>query len=275
MNPLLVASFIGAFAVDVVSPVLVALFIWRRWRPRGRVWFYGAGVFLVFQVLTRIPALLFIQSQKAVQDALKESLALYVLFVLAISLSAGLFEEGGRWLGYRYLVRERTWPTALLYGAGHGGLESIGIGLLVGASLVGYMTLMGMPAEVMRALPPERLEQIQAGQAAFTGLQGWEPLLGGWERLAAQAIQMALSLLVLQAFVRSARWWWYALAAHTGVDFSSVLLVRYATETWGQTTGMLIGEGLVTLYGLLAVWIVVRLCRGDQQGVRSDFGDDK
>lgn len=266
MNPLLVASFIGAFAVDVVSPILVALFIWRRWHPRRRVWFYGAGVFLVFQVLTRIPALFFIQSQKAVQDALKESLTLYVLFVLAISFSAGLFEEGGRWLGYRYLVRERTGPTALLYGAGHGGLESIGIGLLVIASLVGYVTLLGMPAEALRALPPEQLQQVEAGKAMFAALQGWEPLLGGWERLAAQAIQIAFSVLVLQAFVQSPRWWWYALAAHTWVNFSSVLLGRYAMETWGQTPGMLIAEGLVTVYGLIAIWIVVRLSRRDQQG---------
>lgn len=262
MNSLLVGSFLVAFAIDVVSPIVVGLLIWRRFRPRGRVWFYGAGVFLLFQVLTRVPAVIFIQSQKAVQDALKESVVLYVLFVLAISLSAGLFEEGGRWLGYRYLVRERTWPTALLYGAGHGGLESIGIGLLALASLIGYATLMGMPDEALRSLPPEQLRQVEAGKAAFAALQGWEPLLGGWERLAVQAVQIALSVLVLQAFVRSPRWWWYALAAHTWVDFTSTLVGRYAMQTIGQTGGMLITEGLVTVYGLIAIWIVTRL-RGE------------
>jgi uncharacterized membrane protein YhfC len=89
-------------------------------------------------------------------------------------------------------------------------------------------------------------------------------LMGGWERLGALAIQVGLSVVVLQAFQRGKRWWWYALGAHTLVDFTSVAVLKLATTAWGRQTGALISEALVGLYALLALWLIIWLRPGEE-----------
>jgi uncharacterized membrane protein YhfC len=258
LNLLLVASFAVAVLVDILAPLVLAVFLARRFDARWRYWWYGVLVFLLFQGVTRIPVMIFVQTRPAVVQALQEPLWAW-LFLLFAAATAGLFEEGGRWLAFRYLVppAERHWRTALMLGAGHGGLESIAIGLLALAGLVGYLVVMLAPAESFGAAAA----QIEEARKQFAQLRGWEPLLGGWERIGALTIQVALAVLVLQAFVRGRRWWWYALAAHTLVDFTSVAVPRLTAGLWGQQTGLLLAEGLVTVYALLALWIILALRR--------------
>jgi uncharacterized membrane protein YhfC len=183
-------------------------------------------------------------------------------FLFFAALTAGLFEEGGRWLAFRLIIPpgEHRWRAALMLGAGHGGLESIGAGLVALVSLIAYL--------LMTLAPPAIFGQwaAQVEEAArFGNLQGWEPLLSGWERLGALAIQVALSVLVLQAFLRGRRWWWYALGAHTLVDFTVVGLLNLAQPHWGDQAGILIARGLLTVYALLALWLVLKLRPREQE----------
>jgi uncharacterized membrane protein YhfC len=174
INPLLVTSYIVAFLVEVLAPLALAVFLARRFRAGWRFWFLGVLVFLVFQVLTRIPAVLVLQSLSPVREALKDPLRLW-LFFFVLSFTAGLFEEGGRWLAFRYFVPppERRWRNALMFGAGHGGLESIGIGLLALIGLANYLAFALLPATSLGISG----EQADAIRAQFVDLQGWEPLL--------------------------------------------------------------------------------------------------
>ncbi len=253
VNPYLIASFAVAVLVDVLAPLLLAVYLARRRQGRWRYWLYGMLVFLLSQGITRVPAMIYFQTLPAVQAALAKPVWFW-LFLLFAALTAGLCEEGGRWLAFRFLVRpdERHWRTALMLGAGHGGLESMAIGLLAAAALVGYLVVTLLPPETFGGAAP----QIEAARKQFAAMQGWEPLLGGWERLGALAIQVALAVLVLQAFTRGRRWWWYALAAHTLVDFSSVAVLRLTVKALGQTAAMLLTEGLVTVYALAALWVI-------------------
>lgn len=58
-----------------------------------------------------------------VSKALSENLWLYALYG---GLAAGLFEETGRYLTMRFLMKGKwTRENALMYGAGHGGLEAV------------------------------------------------------------------------------------------------------------------------------------------------------
>jgi uncharacterized membrane protein YhfC len=251
VNPLLVTSFTLTVLVDILAPLLLA-------------------VFLVSQGITRIPAMIYFQTRPAVQAALAEPVWFW-LFLFFAACTAGLFEEGGRWLAFRFAIppAERHWRTALMLGAGHGGLESIGIGLLTLAGLVAYV--------VITILPPETFggyaAQVAEGRKQFAALQGWEPLLGGWERLGALTIQVALAVLVLQAFLRGRRWWWYAVAAHTLVDFTTVAVLSLVAKAWGRVAAMLVVEGLVTVYALLAFWLIVTLRSGEQEAVVPGPGD--
>jgi uncharacterized membrane protein YhfC len=255
LDPLLIFSFSVAALVDLLAPVALGVIFARRFQGRWRFWFLGVLVFLLSQGVTRIPVMLYIQKQPRMVEALKEPLWFWS-FLLVAAFTAGLFEEGGRWLAFRWAVApaERRWPTALMLGAGHGGLESIGIGLLTLAALAGYVAVTLTPDAA-----GDKAAQLEAARAQYANLQGWEPLLGGWERLGALAIQVGLTVLVLQAFSRGRRWWWYALGAHTLVDFSTVGLLKLVGDAWGQRTGMILTELVVTVYALIALWLIAAL----------------
>jgi uncharacterized membrane protein YhfC len=256
LNPLLVTSLALAVLVDIGAPLALALFLARRYQGRWRFWLYGVLVFLLSQVLTRVPAMIYFQTRPAVQAALGEPLWFWPFLVFA-AFTAGLFEEGGRWLAFRFLIppAERHWRTALMLGAGHGGLESMCVGLLALATLAGYLAVTLLSPETFGAAAA----QIEQARQQFVSMRGWEPLLGAWERLGALAIQVGLTVVVLQAFVRGRRWWWYALAAHTLVDFTSVAVLTLAGNQWGRQAGMLLTEGLVGVYAVLAVWVILAL----------------
>jgi uncharacterized membrane protein YhfC len=142
-----------------------------------------------------------------------------------------------------------------MLGAGHGGLESVGVGLAVLAALATYLAATLLPPESFGA----NTSQVEAARKQIAGSPGWEPLLGGWERLGALAIQMALTVMVLQAFLRGGRWWWYALGAHTLVDFTTVALLRIAGQAWGTQIGAVLTEVLVGVYGVVALWLIAKL----------------
>ena len=245
---LLVWGFVAAATVECLAPVLLGWWIARRFRAAWRFWFLGAGVFLLFQGLTRIPLMIAIQSHPAVREALQQPWW-RGSFLFAAAASAGLMEEGGRWVAYRWFIppEQRRFPTALMLGAGHGGLESIGIGVLVAFSLVGYLTLV--------LAPPTQLspEQMAAAQAQFQALASWEPLLGAWERLATLVVHLALSVMVLLSFRRGGVWWWAALAAHTMVNFSTAGVLIVARRHLSSRAAAVVAELAVTGWAVAAL----------------------
>jgi uncharacterized membrane protein YhfC len=259
VNLFLVASFAAAVLIDIMTPVAVAVFLARRLGASWRYWLYGVLTLLVVQVLTRVPVMIFVQSLPSVRAALANPVWLWV-FLFAAAFTAGLFEEGGRWLAFRFLVppADRTWRNALMLGAGHGGLESILIGLVALAALAGYLVVTLVPPEAFAGAA----SQIEAARTQYAGLAGWEPLLGGWERFWTVFIQLGLTALVLQAFRRGPVWWWLALGAHTLVDFSVIGFLQEAKSAWGSHPALLLTEALVLVYGLLSLWVIVALRPG-------------
>ena len=186
-------------------------------------------MFLVFQVLTRIPVMVVIQRLPAVKEWLAEPVPFWSFLAIA-AFTAGLFEEGGRWLALRFIVppAERRLSTGLMLGAGHGGLEVLGVGLLQLIALISYVAL---DADASR-FDRRRRPTSSSGQGAVC----WPPRLGavvgGLGACLAMAIQIGLSVMVLNAFRRGPRWWWLALLTHTLVDFTSVAALKVGTISW-------------------------------------------
>ena len=155
-----IAATIAAALIEILLPLALALLVRRRLGVGWRYFAYGALIFLLFQLVTRVPLVQLIQSQIA--PALQASRTLLVAWIAVLSLTAGLAEEIGRYVGYRWLMRreEKTWPKAIMYGVGHGGLESM---LLVGGLvLLGLINLLALSATNVDALPisPEQRAQL-------------------------------------------------------------------------------------------------------------------
>jgi len=260
LNPLLVLSYLIAIAIDILFPLLLALWVGRKYRVRWRFFLYGALVFFICQLLTRVPAIQIIQY--LLRDKLQASQPLLIGWIAIAAVTAGLFEQGGRYLGYSVLWRReaKTWKTAVMYGVGHGGLESI---LLVGGlaimGLVNVIVLSSMDVSQL-SVTGEQLAQVQAAQAQIEAMPWWLPLVGGIERIFAMSVQVSLSVIVLQCFLRnSLKWLWIAIGYHTLVDLAAVLLNHVIGTGKGTRTGVLWVEAVVGIFALFSLFLTLRL----------------
>ena len=247
---------VGAF--EVVMPLLVAAFVWRRLHTSWRYFGYGALIFFLFQIATRVPITQLLQIAAAPQLAASPTTVWAWLAFLA--LTAGLFEELGRYIGYRTLLRRdpKTWDRAIMYGLGHGGLESM---LLIGGgTILTIYSLSSLAANGLESLPPEQRAAATQGLEAVSAQPTWVWLLGAWERVCALAIQTSLSVLVLQVFVRGGLGWLgLAILAHTLVDGVAVGVPQAFGVGEGRAGGAVVTEALLTLLAAGAVWVIWRL----------------
>jgi uncharacterized membrane protein YhfC len=154
--------------------------------------------------------------------------------IAALALISGFGEELMRWLAMRRVrvVRERLdGAGALLYGLGHGGFESLGLGLFViGQGLV----LRGAsdPA-VLSQLPPQLV-----AQAELIASSPWYLFLAGaLERVLAIGLHVGLSMTVASGVLtRSLGPLLLAMLWHTAANGGAVLL-NQATGSLGLTEG--------------------------------------
>lgn len=180
-----------------------------------------------------------------------------LIFAVIIGLSAGIFEEGGRYLVYRFwLGRERSWREGLLFGLGHGGVESVLLGLVVLYAL--GQALVYRAGDLENLLPPDQVELARVQLEAYWGMPWYDSILGAVERIAALSFHIGAAVIVLQALKReNVLWLGAAIAWHAALDAVAV----FGAQTWG-VYGV---EGILLAFGALS-WIVAYLLRGKEEG---------
>ena len=238
------------FALMLVIPIGVAMLIHRRTGAAWRLFFIGTVTFILSQVF-HIPFNWVVQRAGLLPGNL-ESWANLLLMAAFLGLSAGLFEETARYLTYRYWAKDaRSWSSGLMLGAGHGGIESILLGLLGAVNIVGLLVTLNNEA-LLSAIPAEQQALINATVANLLATPWYGLLLGAAERVFAIAAHLALSVMVLQVFRRgSLRWLFLAIGYHAVFNMLAVIAVTrvgpYATE------------GLLAVFSLLSLFIIFKL----------------
>lgn len=251
-----IAAEIVAIAFMILYPVGLALVARRRLGVGWRYFFFGALIFLLFQIVSRVPLTTLVGAIFGKQ--IQASPVLLWSWLVVLVVTAGLFEEVGRYIGYRWLMRreEKVWGKAVMYGLGHGGLESMV--LVAGLALLTLINLVTLSAIGLDKIPAAARPQVAQQLGAIAAQPDWLPLLGAWERLWALPIQVALSVIVLQVFRRGRiRWLWLAVLAHAVVD--GVSLGANQLMGPGKISTTLITEGIVTVFGLIAIWVIFAL----------------
>ena len=266
LNTGLLLAMLSTVVFVVAYPLVLAVFAHRQLRIGWRYFIFGAVVFFVFQLATRVPAIQLIQA--AIADQLKASTTLMWGWLIALAITAGIFEEVGRYIGYRVFMRreEKTWSRAVMYGLGHGGIESIV--LVGGLTLLGAINMWSMASGGLAQLPEDQralaLQQLQALNAQ----PGWIALLSAWERLWSVPVQVAFSVIVLQVFRRGKMiWLLWAVLGHAFVDLVAVGLQQLLGTGVGA---LLVIEAVVAIFGLIAVWIIWRLRESAAQSASSE-----
>jgi uncharacterized membrane protein YhfC len=150
---------------------------------------------------------------------------------------------------------EKTWSKGVMYGLGHGGLESMV--LVGGLTALGLVNVLLLPS-LLPALPAEQRAQATQALIAVAAQPAWLPLLGLWERIWAIAFHVAMSVVVLQVFRRNnIAWLWLAVALHTVFDGVTVFLQQLLP--FDARANALVVEGVIALMGLACLWLLFAL----------------
>lgn len=237
------------YALMILFPIIVAIFIWRKTRASWRFFFIGAVTFVASQIL-HIPFNFAIQRSGLLPASATTTTNLLIIAAF-LGLSSGVFEETARYLTYRFWARDaRSWSRGLMLGAGHGGIEAILLGTLAAVNFFGLLYAANNQM-ALSVLTPEQQSQITdtLNGILSTPLPGL--LLGAVERLFAIATHLALSVLVLQVFLRRRKVWlllaiiWHALLNMAAVA-GAARLGPYATEA------------LIGAFALASLFIIFR-----------------
>jgi uncharacterized membrane protein YhfC len=199
----------------------------------------GALVFFVSQVILRLPW------QIPLGRWVQSHPEWLVPFLLFSSLTAGIFEETGRWLGYRHLLTvERSRRVGIMFGLGHGALEAV---LLAGLPLGGLLVSWVLAAQ--GRLPPSAAEAI--GQQTAS-LDFWKIQLAALERASATAVHVGLALVVLQVWKRGGLGWLaLAILLHFSINATAALLVlKLQLSPWAGELVLVAMAAAVLIFGL-------------------------
>ncbi len=220
----IIAMVISCMICILLPIILLILFKKRNgWIP---AFFIGCGIFIVF-------ALILEQAMHSVVlgtfgTALQGNVFLYALYG---GLAAALFEEIGRLVAFKFLLKNHLdTNTALMYGAGHGGIEAI---LIVGLTYVNNIVISIMinsgAIEATMSAVDNSLKQSTYDQISqLWTLPASTFFLGGIERIIAIVLQITLSILVYLAVKnRKSMFWIAAFFIHFFVDFSTVVMANY------------------------------------------------
>lgn len=224
MSSIVAAIFSVVVSVGLPLGVLVYFIIAKR--NLVVPWLLGLATFMVTQVLVRMPILGMLGGYTWFQ-----AFATFqpVLYILVLSFTAGLFEEGGRWLAMRFFfVKDHTsWGDGVAFGIGHGGFEAIW--------LVGYGLLV----------------MLFSDPAALAGFAPGSLWLGGIERLFAMMAHVAWSLIV-QRSVKQKRGIFLLLAIgmHTVYNFAPLLLLQFGAPAWAAELVLGVFSVALLLYTL-------------------------
>ena len=218
---------IVCMAMTLAFIILLAVFlpvcIKKKFHTAVLPYFIGCGVFLVFALI--LEQLMHMVVLGISGTAITDNMWLYALYG---GLAAGIFEETGRFLAMKFLMKKHydNPHNGLMYGAGHGCFEAFMIvGTMMINNIVYSVTInAGLADKLLDAVPAEQKEQMQAVISQLIDAPSYMFLLSGAERITAVMLHIALSVLVWTAVVKN-KTVFYPLAIFFHALLDGVLVV--------------------------------------------------
>ena len=216
--------------LGIAVPICLSAYLVRKHHARLSTILIGAGTFIVFAlILESILHQIVLKGPHGA--AILDNPLRYALYG---GLAAGIFEETGRFISMKFLMKKE--PSAPLpgvaYGIGHGGMEMLFIfGITMMNNLVISVLINSGQTDVLFSTVSDEavVQQLQAQfeQLQTIGAGSW--LIGLWERFSALILHIGLSLLVWVSVRKGGKWLWLfpaAIILHAFVDAGAVLLQK-------------------------------------------------
>lgn len=246
-----IAARILNFTLMIAMPFGLAVLLVRKYQTNWNLFGIGAITFILSQA-AHIPFNFLVLNPWIESKGLDiQKTSELAVFGLISGLSAGVFEEITRYLGYKLWIRQdRTWRSALMYGAGHGGVESVLLGGIVLYAFIQAISLRGVDLSIV--VGAEQVDLVRNQLAAYWAAPWHLAILGAVERLATIVFHLSAAILVLQSFTRkNILWLFLAILWHTTLDATAV----FASHTWNPyvTEAIIMGMGFLSLGVLLVL----------------------
>lgn len=217
-----IAAMAVSLAVCVGLPVGLCIFMKKVGKASLKSFFLGCGTFVLFALV--LEQILHILVQAVSGTFFSRNLIAYAIYG---GLAAGLFEETGRYVAMKFFMKEQlNKQEAVMYGAGHGGIEAVLLGGMAGLS--NLLTSVMINSGSLEKLLPAGDADIQAVLSQLTELPSWQFLLAGMERCSAVVLHIVLSYLVyLGVKNKKIQFYFLAVGIHFAVDAGVVYAARY------------------------------------------------
>lgn len=217
--------------LGIAVPVCLSVYLVRKHHARLSTILIGAGTFILFAlVLESIMHQLVLKGPHGA--SILDNTLLYAIYG---GLAAGVFEETGRFLSMKFLMKKE--PSAPLpgvaYGIGHGGVEMLTIfGItMINNLVISALINSGQTDVIFSKVPVEAVEQLRSQLDQLQTIGVGTLIIGIWERFSALVLHLGLSMMVWVAVRKGGKWLWLfpaAIALHAIVDAGAVLLQKSA-----------------------------------------------
>lgn len=186
-----IASLIFSVAICFLIPIISFIYFTIKYKKIPKSFLIGMLVFFISQILIRIPILTYVLPNMMWFIKLSANPYSYGIF---LGLTAGIFEEVGRYIAFKYMLKKNNeWIDGISYGFGHGGIEALLItgfsclNLFIGCIMINNGSLINQPNNAA-------LNTLYNQCMGLTSSAGF---IAGFERISAMAIHIGLSMIVL------------------------------------------------------------------------------
>lgn len=228
-NQTLVMLGIGA-VIFLVVPIIIAI-IWKKKKKEPfTTILIGAATFLLFVTVEKVIQNFFIMDTTPMGAFIN---ARPVLWAFTVGFFPGLFEETGRLVAFKTLLKKRQQrETSISYGLGHGGVAEVSV--IMTYTMISYIAYAALinsgeiatVIEQVRELAPNQLSQIEELIRQLTGFSAMYLLVMIIQRVFAVMFHVGASIMVFYA-CKDKKFWLYPLAIliHTLIDMYGGLML--------------------------------------------------
>lgn len=221
-----------------VAPAIVCIILAVKKKFHFLPLLVGMAVFFIFQIATRIPLLNMLSGQSWFTNF---RILHGVLYALMLALSAGIFEEAGRYIAFKFVLKKHlSYENGITYGIGHGWFEAMCIvGLTYINNLIFSLMINNgtLPQNLMETLKP------------LITMPSYIFLMAGFERAMTMTCHVMFSLIVLYGVMKKkdAKYLLYAILVHAALDFPA-----------GLTQNTVIATIFLILYTVASIIVIIK-----------------
>ena len=219
--------------------------------------FIGCAVFIIFALILESIMHNIVLKATPAGDAIMNNIWLYAIYG---GLAAGVFEETGRFLAFKTVMRKSEKKIdSVVFGMGHGGVEAL---LILGISFIGSIVISvminaGMSDMLYQGVTDQAaIESLDTQIKSLTDTAPVMYLASIIERVIAITYHISASVLVYAAARRGKTWLYpVTILIHALYDGAMVVIASTGINTF-------ILEGILAVMTALIVLLAVRVYKG-------------